>query len=55
MKTYTDRVICLCNLLLVVQVMNKNKLRRFGHVVRRDEESTLRDVMQLNMKANRPR
>ena len=42
------------NLLPVVQVMNKNKLRRFGHVVTRDEESTLQVVTKLNMKVKRP-
>ena len=43
------------NLLPIVQVMKKNKLRRFGHVVRRDEESTLRVVMKLNMKVKIPK
>ena len=33
------------NMLTVVQVINKNKLRWFGHVMRREEESTLRVVM----------
>ena len=51
MKTYTDRVI----MLPIVQVNNKNKLRRAGHVKRRAEESTLRVVMKFKMKENRPR
>ena len=41
------------NMLPIVQVLNKNTLRRFGHVTMREEESTLRVVMQLNMKGNR--
>ena len=43
------------NMLPIVQVINKNKLRWFGHVMRREEESTLRVVMQLKMKGKRPR
>ena len=39
----------------IVQVINKNKLRWFGHVMRREEESTLRVVMKLKMKGKRPR
>ena len=50
MKTYTNIVIC-CPL----QVINKNKLRWFGYVMRREEESVLRVVMKLKMKGNRPR
>ena len=42
-------------MLPIVQVINKNKLRWFGHVMRREEESTLRVVMKLNMKGKRPR
>ena len=42
------------NMLPNVQVINKNKLRWFGHVMRREEESTLRVVMKLNMKGKRP-
>ena len=37
----------------VLQVINKIKLRWFGHVMRREEESTLRVVMTLKMKGNR--
>ncbi len=40
---------------LIVQVINKNKLRWFGHVMRREEESTPKVVMHLNMKGKRPR
>ena len=43
------------NMLLIVQVSNKNKLRRFGHVTRREEESTPRIVMKLKTKGKRPR
>ena len=43
------------NMLPIVQVINKNKLRWFGHVMRREEESTLRVVMKLKMKGKRPR
>ena len=42
-------------MLPIVQVINKNKLRRFGHVMRRDEDSTLRVVMKLKMKGQIPR
>ncbi len=45
----------LTNKLSIVQVIDKNKLRWFGLVVRREEESMLRVVMQLNMKGNIPR
>ena len=43
------------NMLLIVQVINNNKLRWFGHVVRREEESMLRVVMKLKMKGKRQR
>ena len=43
------------NLLPTVQVIDKNKLRWFGHVMRREEESMLRIVMKLKMKGKRPR
>ena len=43
------------NMLPVVQVINKNELRWFGHVMRREEESMLRVVIKLKMKENRPR
>ena len=43
------------NMLHIVQVINKNKLRWFGHVMGREEESTLRVVMKLKMKGKRPR
>ena len=39
----------------IVEVINKNKLRWFGHVMGREEESTLRVVMKLKMKGKRPR
>ena len=42
------------NMLPIVQVINKNKLRWFGHVMRREEDSTL-VVMKLKMKGKRPR
>ena len=41
-------------MLRIVQVINKNKLRWLGHVMRREEESTLRVVMKLKMKGKRP-
>ena len=47
--------IMLTNKLSIVQVIDKNKLRWFGLVVRREEDSMLRVVMQLNMKRNIPR
>ena len=43
------------NMLPIVQVINKNKLRWFGHVMRTEEESTLRVVMKIKMKGKRPR
>ena len=45
----------LTNKLPIVQVIDKNKLRWFGLVMRREEESMLRVVMQLKMKGNRSR
>ena len=42
------------NMLRIVQV-NKNKLFWFGHIMRREEEPTLRVVMKLTMKGKRPR
>ena len=45
----------LTNKLSIVQVINKNKLRWFGLVMRREEESMLKVVMQLKMKGKRPR
>ena len=42
-------------MLPIVQVISKNKLRRFGHVMRREEDSTLRVVMKLKMKGKRPK
>ena len=48
--------ITLTNKLSIVQVIDKNKLRWFGLVMRREEDSMLRVVMQLNnMKGNIPR
>ena len=43
------------NMLSIVQVIDKNKLRWFGHVTRREEESTLRVVMKLKIKGKTPR
>ena len=43
------------NMLPIVQVINKNKLRWFGHVTRREDESTLRVVVTLKVKGKRPR
>ena len=42
------------NMLPIVQVINKNKLRLFGHLMTTEEESTLRVVMKLKMKGKRP-
>ena len=39
----------------IAQAIDKNKLRWFGHVTRREEESTLRVVVKLNVKENKPR
>ena len=47
--------IMLTNMLPIVQVIDKNKLRWFGHFIRRDEEPLLMVVMQLKMKGKRPR
>ena len=47
--------IMLTNMLPVVQVIDKNKLRWYGHVMRKEEESILRVVMQLKLKRQRPR
>ena len=47
--------IMLTNKLSIVQVIDKNKLRWFGLVMRREEESMFRVVMQLNIKGKRPR
>ena len=41
--------------LLIVQVINTNKLRRFGHVMRSEEDSTLRVVMKIKMNGKRQR
>ena len=46
--------IMVTNKLSIIQVIDKNKLRWFGLVMRREEESILRVVMQLKMKGNRP-
>ena len=45
----------LTNKLPIVQVIDKNKLRWFDLVMRREEESMLRVVMQLNKNGKRPR
>ena len=45
----------LTNRLSIVQVIDKNKLRWFGLVMRREEESMLRVVMQLKVNGKRPR
>ena len=42
------------NMLPIVQVINQNKLRWFGHGMMREEELTLRVVMKSNMKGKRP-
>ena len=41
-------------MLPIVQVINTNKLQWFGHVMRREDESTLRVVIKLKMKGKRP-
>ena len=38
------------DMLPIAEVANKNKLRWFDHVMRREEESMLKVVMKLNMK-----
>ena len=45
----------LTNKLPIVQVIDKNKLRWFGLVIKTEEESMLRVVMQLYMNGKRPR
>ncbi len=47
--------IMLTNKLPIVQVIDKKTLRWFGLVMRRNEESMLRVVMQLKTKGKRPR
>ena len=47
--------IMLTIMLPIVQVIDKNKLRWFGCVMRREEESMLRVVMQLEVKERSPR
>ena len=47
--------IMLTNKLPIVQVIVKKTLRWFGLVMRRNEESMLRVVMQLKTKGKRPR
>ena len=47
--------IILTNMLPIVHVIDKNKLRWFGLVMMREEESMLRVVMQLKVKGKRPR
>ena len=47
--------IMLTDKLSIVQVIDKNKLRWFGLVMRREEESMPRVVMQLKMEGQRPR
>ena len=39
----------------IVQVINNNKQGWFGHVMRREEESMLRVMMQFKMNGKRPR
>ena len=43
------------NMLHIVQVINKNKLRWFGHVTEREEESTMRVVMKGKRPRGRPK
>ncbi len=47
--------IILTNMLPIVHVIDKNKLRWFGLVMMREEELMLRVVMQLKVKGKRPR
>ena len=47
--------IMLTNKLSIVHVIDKNKLRWFGLVMRRQEESMFKVVMQLKTKGKRPR
>ena len=42
-------------IVIIIQVINKNKLRGFDHAMRSKEESTPRIVIKLKMKGNRPR
>ena len=42
-------------MLPIVQVIDENRLRWFGDVTRRGEESMLTAVMDLKMKGKRPR
>ena len=42
--------IMLSNMLPIVQVIDKNKLRWFGHIMRRGEASMLMVVMKLKTK-----
>ena len=42
------------NMLPIVQAIDRKKLRWFGLVTRREEESMLRVVMQLKVKGRRP-
>ena len=41
------------SVLPIVQVINENKLRLFGHIMRREEQSMLTVVMMLKMKGKR--
>ena len=43
------------NMLPIVQAIDKNKLRWFGLVMRREEESMLRVMMQLKANGKRSR
>ena len=43
--------IMLTNMLPIVQAIDKNKLRWFGHVMRREEEESMLSVM-MQLKAN---
>ena len=43
------------NILPIVQVINKNKLRWFGHGMGKEKESKLGVVMKLKMTGKRPR
>ena len=42
-------------MVLIVHVLNRDKLRWFDHVMRREKESMFRVVMKLTMKGKRPR
>ena len=54
-ESHTNYISFMRFFVFIVQEINKNKLRWFGHVTRREDESTPMVVMKLNMNGMRSR